>query len=234
LNVPEFKPNVFRTVAPITAIQFCANGVLQKLVRVVRPGTDEATASVRKLTDREMMLTSAGAGAISALVYSPVDLLTIQQQKLDKNLMDTGRILMKEYGLRGLYRGLGTCVAREVVYTAGYLGLAPVLTARLVKNSSLSDSPFLAGILGACIAGTAAGIITHPVDTVKTCIQSDMTGKEWSNFRSSTPILIRERGISSLFNGMIPRTIAICGSFFVCMTLQDLATEFKTRRALQS
>ena len=58
------------TVAPITAIQVMLNGIL---------GTVMLGGEKRELTDAEKMTTSAGAGALSAFVYTPVDLTTIQQ-----------------------------------------------------------------------------------------------------------------------------------------------------------
>jgi solute carrier family 25 (mitochondrial 2-oxodicarboxylate transporter), member 21 len=220
------------TVAPITAIQFCVNGMLQKAMRVVRPGTVSQNESLRPLTDGEMMATAGGAGALSALVYSPVDLLTIQQQKLDKNVLDTGRFIYQHYGgWNGLYRGLSACAIREAVYTAGYLGLAPILSAHLVQDPRFAERPFLASVLGACLAGTTAAVLTHPVDTAKTCVQSDMSGKIWPTARAAMPKLLAQGGISSLFKGLVPRTFRLCGAFFVCMSLQNLAIGYKSEQA---
>ena len=241
------------TVAPITAIQFCVNGLLQKMVRLVRPPpppppptehTTTATTTTttnnkdtRPLTDGEMMLTAAGAGALSALVYSPVDLLTIQQQKLEKNVLDTGRYIYQHYGVgNGLYRGLSACAIREAVYTAGYLGLAPVLSARLMMLQQFpyfTESPFLASVVGACLAGTTAAILTHPIDTAKTCVQSDMSANIWPTARITIPKLLAQGGIASLFKGMVPRTFRLCGAFFVCMSLQNLAIGYKSEKQNQ-
>lgn len=223
------------TVAPITALQFAVNGMLQKVMRAVRPGDDMdiSASSVRALTDGEMMATAAGAGVISALAYTPVDLLTIQQQKLEKGVLDTGRYIWTNYGgLQGLYRGFVSCAVREGIYTAGYLGLAPVLSSRLVKEiPSLQERPFLASVLGACLAGVSAGILTHPADTAKTCVQSDMEGRIWPTARATIPKILAEGGLPNLFRGMVPRTFRMCGAFFVCMTVQDVAIGYKSEQA---
>lgn len=107
------------TVAPITALQFCVNGMLQQLVCSTREKASGGHSSMgaADLTDAEMMATAAGAGTISALVYSPVDLLTIQQQKLDKGVFNTVRHIWQHYGVQGMFRGLGACAVREAVYT---------------------------------------------------------------------------------------------------------------------
>jgi hypothetical protein len=221
------------TVAPITAIQFMANGVLQKLVL--------GSSSSRSLTDAEMMATAAGAGAFSALVYSPVDLITIQQQKMDLNPWRTLKSLMGNYGVSGLYRGFLSCACREAVYTAGYLGLAPVITSRLLMedssssnaNSFLRERPLAASIIAACTAGTIAAILTHPIDTAKTCVQSDMSATIWPTARGAISKLMQKGGIASLYRGMIPRTVRLCGAFFVCIMVQDFAIDFKTGRSDQ-
>jgi len=163
-------------------------------------------------------------------VYSPVDLLTIQQQKLETNTVGAGRAIWQQYGLQGLYRGFFACAVREAVYTAGYLGVAPVVSGHLAAEvPGLSERPFLAKVMGACLAGSAAAILTHPVDTAKTCIQSDMAGHKWPNARQAMAKLLQEGGIPSLFKGVVPRTFRLCGAFFVCMTLQDWAIGYKSQ-----
>lgn len=197
------------------------NGILQKAL--LRGSTQ------RTLSDGEVIAAAAGAGAISAIVYSPVDLLTIQQQKLQLNVWNTYRTLYANYGLSGLYRGFSACVAREALYTAGYLGLAPVFTSRLVAESEyLRERPLTASIVGACTAGTLAAITTHPIDTAKTCLQSDMEGVTWKSTFGTMRTLMSTGGIASLYRGMLPRTVRLCGAFFVCLMVRDAAIEYKT------
>ena len=209
------------TVAPITAIQMMTNGLLGKLV---------LGGEKRALTDAESIATACGAGVVSALVYSPVDLTTIQQQKLGMNPLNAVKHIAKTHGVSTLMRGYCSCAVREGIYTAGYLGLAPVLTATMVKSSPLfSERPFLASLAGACTAGTIAALLTHPVDTAKTCVQADITGKEgWRSAVTALPRLVREGGVKSLYQGGLARTLRLCGAFFVCMTLREKAIDFKT------
>lgn len=207
------------TVAPITALQFMLNGLLQSLVRRGRQR--------KKLTDGEVVAAAAGAGAISAVIYAPVDLITIQQQKLQLNPIQTVRHVVKEFGFIGLFRGFASCAVREAVYTAGYLGLAPVFTARLTGDVDFfHDKPLVAGVTGSCLAGALAAIITHPVDTAKTKIQADLAGTQYPSAISALKQVWKQK---DMFRGALPRTVRICGASFVCMTLQDAATEHKTR-----
>jgi len=210
------------TVAPITAIQMMVNGFLGRLA---------LRGEQRELTSVETICTAAGAGALSAFVYSPVDLTTIQQQKLSMNPMQTVQHVVKEHGAMAMGRGISAMMVREAIYTAGYLGLAPVATATLSQQVDyFKDKPFAAGVTGACFAGTLAALLTHPVDTAKTCIQADLTGVKWTSARQALPLLIKEGGIRSCYKGGAARTLRLCGAFFIVMNLREYAIDFKTAR----
>jgi len=214
------------TVAPITAIQFMVNGMLQKIVLSAKSNSD---TDDQKLSEIEIVGTAAGAGAISALVYSPVDLTTIQQQKLSLNPLRTIQHVTTEFGVTGgVLRGFMACAARESVYTAGYLGLSPVVISRLDKTDMFRDSHLASSITGACIAGTAAAIVTHPIDTVKTMIQADIGGLKYTSARMAAIALYNKEGIPAFFRGAFPRTIRVCGAFFVCTVIREWAIDTKT------
>ena len=61
-------------VAPITAFQMAVNGGLERLIL--------AGDASRELRAHEKIGAAMGAGAISSILYSPLDLVVIQQQKL--------------------------------------------------------------------------------------------------------------------------------------------------------
>ena len=62
------------SIAPITAVQFAVNGALTALVK-----KDE-------VTDLHRLVIAATAGAASALVSTPAEILMIQQQKSGKSV----------------------------------------------------------------------------------------------------------------------------------------------------
>eukprot|EP00978_Attheya_sp_CCMP212_P031418 scaffold118654_cov45-Attheya_sp.AAC.2 len=211
------------TVAPITAIQFMFNGLLQSIVR----GGDVT----RNLTSGETIATAAGAGALSAIIYSPVDLTTIQQQKLSLNPVQTVQHIYQTYGVQGLFRGFGSCAVREAIYTAGYLGLAPVMTVQLTQQIEwFHDKPFAAAFGGASVSGIVATILTHPIDTAKTVVQADMAGTKYQSMGTALPKLLLEGGIQNMFKGVVPRMVRICGAFFICMSFREMAMDYKTSR----
>jgi len=207
-------------VAPITAIQVTANGMLEKTV---------LAGQIRSLTDTEKIACGASAGVISATVYSPVDLICIQQQKLGLSMADTVGHIAKTYGLHSLMRGFMSVCVREAIYTAGYLGLGPVFTDKYKEAfPELRENDLAAKLSGACTAGLIASLLTQPVDTAKTNVQADLPGKTWPTARMALPKLYRQYGLAGMYKGGVPRTMRTCGAFFIVSMLREKCIDYKT------
>ena len=146
------------------------------------------------------------------------------------NPIQTARHIVNEHGTGALFRGFSACAVREAIYTAGYLGLAPVFTSYLTNLEMFQGNSLAAGIFGASAAGILVSSITHPVDTCKTCVQSDMLGQKYPSALRTAWILLDQGGVASLFKGLIPRVARNCGAFFICMTLRDKAIDFTTEQ----
>jgi len=207
------------SIAPITAVQVMVNGLLERLI-----------AGKREPTDSERIYCSMGAGIVSALIYSPADLVTIQQQRRAKPLAETARLVMKQYGLySGIYKGFIACAIREGIYTCGYLGLAPVFSNGLKQRYQGSGYNVVGlYILGSISAALIAATITHPVDTVKTCVQADLDKKLYLNTRDAFVKLYQQSGFRVFFKGYLARTLRLCGAFFIISFIREKAIQWKT------
>ena len=73
------------SVAPLTAIQMVANGIIENFV---------SGGGKRALSDTETIGCAMGAGAVSALLYTPVDMINIHQQKLGMVCVQLGELLL--------------------------------------------------------------------------------------------------------------------------------------------
>ena len=188
-------------------MQVAVNGAIERAV----------TGGDRGPTDPERVGVAMAAGAASSVLYSPVDLVVIQQQKLGLDSPGaTISAIVKEHGAAGMMRGFWSCVGREAIYTAGYLGLAPIAKDYLTSNVEYFKSNELAAsIVGSSIGGTVAAVLTHPVDTSKTCAQSDIAGVKYPNARTALGMVYREGGIKALYGGGLARTARLCGAFFI-------------------
>ena len=99
------------------------------------------------------------------------------------------------------------------------------LTEALAEKNELQAS-----IVGSCIGGTVAAMLTHPVDTAKTCFQSDMAGETYPNARTALRKVYNEGGVRALYGGGMARTARLCGAFFVINNVREYAVDWKTRR----
>lgn len=213
-------------VAPITALQMLSNGVLER-------ATTGLTG--HGLTDGERIACAAGAGVISSVAYTPVDYICIHQGKTGLGVAATIAALSAEHGRACFWRGFNAMAVREAIYTAGYLGLGPVLTERLAApGAPFEGSKYGASIAGACTAGTIAALLTHPVDTAKTMFQADAAGASYRSAAAAGAAAFSTGGVGALYRGGLPRTLRLCGAFFIVGSLRDYAEQWKAARAYEA
>lgn len=99
LSLPLSSPTQVNATsfAPITAIQFGANRFYEQAL---------ATAGVAPGGVAGTLLAAAAAGATSTVVGNPSELLMIRQQQHRTSLMEEAKAVVRDFGVRGLYRGL--------------------------------------------------------------------------------------------------------------------------------
>jgi hypothetical protein len=204
------------SLAPITAAQVGINGAIERAI----------TGGTRGMSDAEQIGCAMAAGALSSALYSPVDLTVIQQQKMGLGPGGTVSAVIKQGGLGKMWRGTVSCAARESIYTAGYLGLGPVLTNK-IKASQPELGDLTASIIGSSLAGTLAAGATHPIDTAKTMMQSDLAGARYSSASAALSEAYKSGGIGALYKGGLARTVRICGAFFIVGNIREFAVAGK-------
>ena len=204
------------SLAPITAAQVAVNGAIERVI----------TNGERGMSDAEQIGCAMAAGAVSSALYSPVDLTVIQQQKMGLGPGGTVAAVVKQGGLAKMWRGTVSCAARESIYTAGYLGLGPVLTNK-IKEAQPNLGDFASSVLGASLAGTFAAGVTHPIDTSKTLMQSDLSGSKFTSATHALSETYKTGGIRALYKGGFARTVRICGAFFIVGNIREYAVNYK-------
>jgi solute carrier family 25 carnitine/acylcarnitine transporter 20/29 len=166
-------------VAVLTGLQFPLTGAVTKMLT---GGRD------RRLTGAEAIAAGFVGGFVSGLACAPMELVMIQQQKFGGSALATPVRIVQQQGLvGGLMRGLTTACGREGLFTAGYLGLAP--TVAMLLQEQYGVAPTQASILGAIPAGLVAATLSHPLDTIKTCMQGDLERKSYGTFRQTAAVL---------------------------------------------
>ncbi|KAJ1891324.1 hypothetical protein GGF37_005202 [Kickxella alabastrina] len=169
------------------AVVFAANGYFLRLLQSNSSGP---------LTLNQKAMAGGLAGGVMSFLNCPVELLKVKLQtqsaiaavaghKPYTGVFNCGVRTFQERGLKGLYRGLGITIMRDIPSFWGYFGLYEGLKAALVYrrlgvadgSKSNGAEQFLAG----GFAGIAAWLTAYPQDVIKSRMQMDYKYKTTSD-----------------------------------------------------
>lgn len=188
----------------LTGIQFPLTGAIS---RVVTGGEDRPLSSIEKVAS------GFCGGVISGFVCAPMELVMIQQQRFGSTLPGTAKRIVSDFGVGTLFRGLSASCGREGLFCAGYLGAGPVF-AQYLRDRELADGQ-AADFAGATGAGMIAATLSHPLDTMKTCMQGDLERKVYTDQAGTFRTLLDRGGYGAFFKGWSLRCVAsplaLCG-----------------------
>jgi hypothetical protein len=191
-------------MAILTGVQFPITGTIAQLM---------TGGAERPLSKAEKIGAGFGGGAISGFVCAPMELIMIQQQRFGASMASAASRVVSEFGVTTLFRGLATSCGREGLFTAGYLGLGPVFAGILKESYGMADST--ANFAGASGAGIIAASLSHPLDTMKTCMQGDIEQKRFKDMGHTYRTLAAE-GPATFFKGWSFRTTRmICAIWLI-------------------
>ena len=204
----------------MTCFQFQLNGAIKKAF---------TGGEVRPLSGSEQMAAGFGAGTISALLCSPMELIMIQQQRKGGSLPAVAAAV-RSVPFRGL---LNTCM-REGIFTAGYLGVGPLIKSEILARypETLGKTEDRARVGGAIAGGAFACYLSHPFDTAKTCMQGDIERQAYRGNIDTFRTLYAEGGgglggIQRMYRGAPWRlSRQICCVFILDKVRTDLAPMF--------
>ncbi|XP_074051045.1 mitochondrial glutamate carrier 2 isoform X4 [Macrotis lagotis] len=179
-------------VTPEKAIKLAANDFFREKL------LEDGSKSLRR-----EMLAGCGAGMCQAVVTSPMEMLKIQLQDAGRLGVQQHRTctsaaspvrpyttdsnpkcpsatiiaweLLHTRGLRGLYKGLGATLLRDIPFSIIYFPLFANLN-HLGINEATGKAPFAHSFASGCLAGSLAAIAVTPLDVLKTRIQTLKTG----------------------------------------------------------
>jgi hypothetical protein len=137
-----------------TMIQFAVGGKLKNLVL--------GGGQPRNLTLAEEMSCGIGAGSVSAIVGSPLELVMIQQQRKGGNTLSTIKNIAATTPAN-VFRGFTGAMIREALWTCGYLSIPPVVRRTLMEHYPDSfPTNNHARVPAALLGGLFACYLTHP------------------------------------------------------------------------
>ncbi len=174
-------------------------------------------------------LAGASASCVTQILVVPVDVISqrlmvqsaptagggaVGKDVVYRNGWAAARGILATEGVRGLYRGAGASLAIFVpssgLWWGAYGAYQHVLWS--LREAATAAPPSAADVvpvqtLAAMCAGATSGLLTTPLDVVKTRLQTApfVPGKARPTFRSVAARLLQEEGALGLLRGVGPR-----------------------------
>ncbi|CAI2187506.1 6581_t:CDS:2, partial [Funneliformis geosporum] len=154
---------------------------------------------------------SASSGEAACIVRVPTEV--VKQRMQTKQYTSTSsalKIIFKQEGFIGFYRGYFNTVIREVPFACFQFPFYEYLKIIVAKNTKRNHiEPWEAAICGS-IAGGSAAAITTPLDVIKTRIMLSSNHQTIHNYSGTINTfnrILHEEGVKLLFSGIGPRVI---------------------------
>lgn len=222
-TVPALVANVAEN-----SVLFAAYGGCQKIV---------AFATQTPRVENLSVMGNAFAGFLAAFFSSftlcPTELIKVQLQASRElalmapesaqaqatsrlNAFSLTKKIIQQHGIRGMFRGLGSTIAREMPgYFVFFGGYELTRTLLAPPGCTKEDCGTLATMAAGAVGGVSLWLVIFPADLVKSRIQvSSLEGSFYSNVMN----IVRNEGIGALYNGLTPtlvRTIPATAVLFV-------------------
>uniref|UniRef100_A0AAR2JK08 Mitochondrial S-adenosylmethionine carrier protein n=1 Tax=Pygocentrus nattereri TaxID=42514 RepID=A0AAR2JK08_PYGNA len=175
------------------------------------------------------MLAASLGEIVACLIRVPTEV--VKQRTQASPSLHTHHVLLttlREEGVRGLYRGFGSTVLREIPFSLVQFPLWEYLKTLWWRRQGERLDSWQAAVCGA-VAGAVAAFVTTPLDVAKTRIMLAKAGTATAS--GNIPLVLYEvwkcKGVFGLFAGSIPRMTFISVGGFIFLGAYE-----KVRRML--
>lgn len=201
-------------VTPEKAIKLGANDFFrEKLAN--RDGT---------LTLQSQIMAGGAAGFCQVSATNPMEIVKLRMQL--QNLKPVAERLttsevVKNLGIRGLYKGVAITWMRDVPYSIVFFPGYAILKDKFSDPDGHAGIPQI--LSAGAIAGAGAAWICTPADCIKTRFQAE--GATYSSIRDCYTQTVSKEGYPALFKGAVPRMTVTAPLFGIAL----LAFEMQKR-----
>ncbi|KAJ8937789.1 hypothetical protein NQ318_012269 [Aromia moschata] len=164
----------------------------------------------------------------------------MQSQKLSYlEISEALKLLFKQDGIRGLWKGIGSTLLRDVPFSAIYW-----MSYESIKSfygEPVAPPSFWLSFVAGAISGSIAAAVTVPFDVVKTHQQIEFGEATLSNGQPKTQRttlqilrqIYAEYGIRGWFAGTVPRLIKVAPACAIMISSFEYGKVFFNRLASQ-
>lgn len=172
------------------------------------------------------VLAGMAAGTASSLTRVPTEVIKQRLQTGEfKGAITAIRTILGREGLRGLYAGYGAFMLRDLPFDA----IEFVTYEQLKRAYSFSVKrelhPAETSVIGA-FAGGFTGVITTPLDVLKTRLMTQGASGRYKNLFDATVQIARSEGMGAFMSGWQPRLIWISIGGFVFFPVLEAAKKY--------
>ncbi|KAF9046138.1 mitochondrial carrier domain-containing protein [Panaeolus papilionaceus] len=177
------------------------------------------------------MMSASVAEVAACMVRVPTEVIKTRMQTSSygaqgSSSLSAFKLVLKQEGIPGFYRGFGITVMREIPFTSLQFPLYEYLKLQLSKK--LNRKPLYAHEAAVCgsIAGGVAAAFTTPLDVLKTRVMLDMrdsTKEKIPSLPARFRAIYLTEGPKALFAGVIPRTLWISAGGAVFLGMYEWA-----------
>lgn len=160
-------------------------------------------------------LSALTAACSCVFITAPMELVKIRAQ-MDPT--KTPLQICKELGLRGMFKGTGATLLRDIPFTTFYFTLFSTLKMQFGKNLAPGEKLATPKVFFASfLSGSLVAAAVTPADVIKTRLQSVDSAKYNGSIRSAFSTIVKEEGPKALFKGVGPRILIIGPLFAVAL-----------------
>lgn len=217
-------------VAPEKAIKLTVND----LVRGIGSNDDGS------ITMGWEILAGSSAGACQVIFTNPLEIVKIRLQMQGGKAKElkpgeiphkrlTAAQIIRQLGLKGLYKGASACLLRDVPFSAIYFPTYANIKYHLFnydphdpnKRHSLSTWQLL---LSGALAGAPAAFFTTPADVIKTRLQVETKHGDvkYRGILHAFGLIMKEEGVSAFFKGSLARVFRSSPQFGFTLASYEL------------
>ncbi|XP_015793570.1 calcium-binding mitochondrial carrier protein Aralar1 isoform X2 [Tetranychus urticae] len=191
---------------------------------------DRLTEHTGKITLQSEIFAGCCAGASQVMFTNPLEIVKIRLQTAGEvstnNKLGAGAVI-RELGLRNLYKGASACFLRDIPFSGIYFPVYAHCKLHFAGENGHNSPGSL--LVSAVIAGVPAAYLVTPADVIKTRLQvSARSGQTtYSGLLDATQKIMREEGFTAFWKGGIARVFRSAPQFgFTLLTYEILQRFF--------
>lgn len=224
-------------VTPVFALSFWGYDIGKRAVKAMDRSTQLNPGEAYQFTIPQLVVAGGLSAIPTTLAMAPSErikcLLQVQANEVEKGgkakysgMMDCGKAIYKEGGVRSLYRGTVLTLMRDVPGSMAWFGTYELVKKELMHLQGIDPNTGTLSPLAVLAAGGFAGMtcwaVAIPPDVLKSRYQTAPEGM-YSGLADVYGHLMKEEGPSALFKGLKPAMIRAFPANAACFLGMEVA-----------